>query len=108
MANKISMTKIPLRNTVNSHFPSDLNVFLTFCMNIFNFTGSSVSFGALTKKKIRKIEIKLKKEMEKNGKNHKSAANIEPRMGLNTFPNVFDVSIIPKQELVFSSSSFNY
>ena len=39
--------------------------------------------------------------MEKKGRNHKNAANIDPKMGLNTFPNVFDVSIIPNVELIF-------
>ena len=101
MLNNISITRTPLRKTLYNHFPSFLNTFFVLFTNCLNFTGSSFSLGTLTKKKISAKEIKLSAEIEKNGRNHKIAANTEPKMGLNTFPNVFDVSIIPKEELIF-------
>ncbi len=63
------------------------------------------SLGTFIKKNTKINEIKLKAEIAKNGICHIIAASAAPTMGLKTFPNVFEVSIIPKQELAFSSSS---
>src|SRR4051794_28844714 len=48
-------------------------------------------------------EMAQKTGKEKNGKNQINPARKAPKIGLNTFPNVLDVSIRPKQQLTSSS-----
>src|SRR5699024_9347502 len=56
---------------------------------------------------IRKItinkEIRQKSGIEKKGKNQINAVKAAPKIGLNTFPTVLLVSIIPKVALASSS-----
>src|SRR5690625_7207929 len=50
-----------------------------------------------------KTEIAQKTGMEKKGIYHTISVKAEPKIGLNTFPAVFEVSIIPKVALASSS-----
>ena len=65
--------------------------------------GLLVDFGHLTRNMIIKTEMAQKTGKEKNGKNQINPARKAPKIGLNTFPNVLDVSIRPKQQLTSSS-----
>ena len=96
----MSITRTPLRNTVYNHFPSSLKTFL-YSVKLFELQWFIIIFRSFNEEKISTIEIRLSAEMEKKGRNHKMQRNIDPKMGLNTFPNVLDVSIIPNVELIF-------
>src|SRR5690625_7851050 len=65
--------------------------------------GSSSVCSFFIKKIIIKRDIKLKSGIEKNGKNQITAAKREPKMGLKTFPTIFDVSMVPRVALASSS-----
>ena len=62
--------------------------------------------GVFTKNHISRIDTKQKIGMEKKGINQTNPAKKDPRIGLNTFPSVLDVSINPN-ELLTSSSVLN-
>ena len=61
--------------------------------------GSSFLSGDSTRKMTRMIEIREKTGMDKNGKYHRKEARSAPRIGLRTFPMVFEVSIKPNPAL---------
>ena len=83
-----------------------MKVSLISSQNILNGIGSSSLFGVLTKKNMSNIDTKQKIGMEKKGINQKNPAKKDPKIGLNTFPRVLDVSISPN-ELLTSSSVLN-
>src|SRR5699024_6386166 len=57
----------------------------------------------LIKNIIIKVEIAQNTGIEKNGKNQTIAVKADPKIGLNTFPIVFDVSMIPSVVLASAS-----
>ncbi|MNJ50589.1 hypothetical protein D3C77_458660 [compost metagenome] len=85
----------PIAKTAYSQRPFSLNTFLTDPKNSLNLTGSLCS-GSFTIVITRINEIRHKIGIARKGAYHIHAPSKAPRIGLNTLPNVFDVSIIPK------------
>lgn len=94
----------PMKKMALSHLPLWEKVFLTFLKNVLNGIGFSFDFGTLTRNHTKIVEMKEKTGMAKNGRNQTMPANMEPKIGLNTFPKVLDVSMIPR--VLLTSYSF--
>ena len=94
----------PMRKIDFSHFPLCVKVFLMFLKNCLNGIGSSLDLGVLTRKE-HEYRLRLNKiqGFQKMGRNQTIPAIMEPKIGLNTFPKVLEVSISPKVLLISSS-----
>src|SRR5699024_10927876 len=102
--NKININMAPIIKTAISHRLSFLNT--SFISFIYCLKGTGVSlesFFFLIKNITIKTEIRQNKGIEKKGKNQITAVKAAPKIGLNTLPAVFAVSIIPSVALATDS-----
>src|SRR5690625_4396359 len=94
----------PIIKIAINHLLWFLNTSLIDYQYSFKGIGFSSLFSLfLIKKIIISTEIIQNIGMEKNGINHTINVSAEPKIGLNTFPIVLDVSMIPNVALASSS-----
>ena len=82
-----------------NHLPFSRNVDRIDFINSLSGGTSPSCFFAFTRTSNKTIDMIHKTGIAQNGKNHTMAARADPKIGLSTFPNVLDVSIIPKPVL---------